>query len=253
MYNETFLPTVFDLQILTDAGMIGSTTLDSASIGFNVDSVDITCGQWATLLTKLYSARRVTINVDEMTWNMDLIKNQLGATSETKKVNVVTKPKFYTSSTDDETTYKFTLDEEPISTDSYLTIVDVETGNTVAKTSGYTITGKDVTIVGANAPKQYLVKGFLYETASAVEVISITDNTFPEGVKCILSTVEVNKKQKAVNHVQIHFDNALPDGNFTINTTSAVGANTSGFTFSVTRPEGSNGELGRIIKIPISA
>lgn len=252
MFNETFLPTVFDLQICTSSGMIGSTTLDSASIAFNVDSVDITCGQWATLLTKLYSARRVTISVDEMTWNMDLIKNQLGSTTTTKKVKAVTKPKFYTSAAN-ETIYTFTLEETPLATDSYLTIIDVATGKAVEKTSGYTIADKVVTLVGASTAKTYLVKGYFYETASAVEVTSITDNTFPEGVQCILSTVEVNKKQKAVNYVQIHFDNALPDGNFTIDTTSAVGANTSGFTFSVTRPEGSNGELGRIIKIPISS
>ena len=252
MYNETLIPTVFDLQLLSSGGLIGSTTLDSGEISFNVDSVDVVCGQWAALLTKLYSARRVTVSVNEMTWNTDLIKNQLGVSAVSKKVNVVTSPKYYTSAAD-EAIFTFTLDQTPLASDSHLTIIDVATGTQLATPASYTIADKVVTLVGASASKTYLVKGYFYETASAVETISITDNTFPEGLQCILSTVEINKKQKAVNHVQIQLDNVLPDGNFTINTTSAVGANTTNFTFSATRPDGSNGELGRIIRLPIAS
>lgn len=244
---------VFDFQILTDKDeLFASTTLESADVNVAVDEQEVIAGKGAAIIANLHSARRIDISVAEMEFKWDFIQNQLGRTATTGKVNAMALPKYYTSATN-ETAVEFTLDEEPIATDSKLIIVDIETGTKLVKTTGYTIAGKVVTIVGGAAGKKYYVPGYYYETVATASSVELTTNDFPAGAKCILTTLEITNDEKPLNIVQVQLDEVLPSGNFTLATTTQRNAVATNFTFKAVKSETSNNSLGRIHRIPIAS
>lgn len=254
--QKNILADVWDLQLLSDDDdLIASTTLESGEISFTLDSVDVIGGKGAMLLAKLHSARRIDVSVSEVVFNWSFIQSQLGKTSTKGVVNAMAMPKIYSCVDLDGdgagVALGLVLDYEPIASESKLTIIKMADGSKLATPAGYTITGKNVTIVGGVAGDKYLVQGYYYATAASAETLVLDSTSFAEGVKAILTTIEISKDEKPVNIVQVQLDEVLPSGNFTINTTTQRQSNATNFTFSAIKPEDSNGELGRIIRIPI--
>lgn len=248
---------IFDLQLLTDSDeLIASTTLESADVEVAVDSQPVVGGKGAALISTLHSARRVDISVSDVLWSWDFVQNQLGKKATTGAVTAMAAPKIYPVVDLDGdgagAVLGLVLDEEPLASGSKLTIIKMADGSKLETPAGYTITGKNVTIVGGVLGDKYMVKGYYYTTDATASTIVIDNTSFAEGVKAILTTIELSNDEKPINIVQIQLDEVLPSGNFTINTTTQRQANATNFTFSAIKPEDSNSELGRIIRIPIS-
>lgn len=249
---------VWDLQLLTDDDdLIASTTLESGEISFTLDETDIIGGKGAMLLAKLHSARRIDVSVSEVVFNWAFIQNQLGKAAVAGSAVAMATPKIYTcvdlDGTGEGTAIGFTLDEEPLATGSKLAIYKVSDGTKLATPAGYTISAKVVTIVGGVVGAKYKVMGYYYNTVATAETLSLDANSFAEGVKAILTTLELSKDEKPVNLVQVQLDEVLPSSNFTITTNTQRQANATNFTFSAIKPEDANSELGRIIRIPIAS
>ncbi len=70
------------------------------------------------------------------------------------------------------------------------------------------------------------VMPYVYNTASAnTTTLTIDAKTFAEGGELWLQTIEKDAKQKATAYVYFVFANAMPEGNFEINTVSEVQPN----------------------------
>lgn len=253
MSDVKLVADVFDLQVDTNDGdLFATNTLDSSGINVSADGDDVVAGQGASIIARLNSARRVTISVNDKTMNWDFIQMNLGKKFASGATTVMAPPKYYTAETDSDNVV-LNLDHEPLASNSKLKIVELSTGKVLKTPSDYTITSKKVTLIGGVAGDKYRVIGYFYTSEGTAESLTITDNTFPQGCSLILTTLEVDHRDKPVNYVQIQIDNAMPDGNFELNLVAQRTINGTPMTFTAVRPEGSNGDLGKVVRIPIAS
>lgn len=248
---------IFDILLQDDSGnLIASTTLSSADVKIAVDEKEIRGGRGDNLLAIVHSARKVDISVAEMEFKWDWIANQLGRTASTGAVTAWATSKMYAcvdlDGTGAGTAIGFTLDETPLASSSGLKIFNASTGEEVATPAGYTISGKDVTIVGGNIGDAYEVRGYKYTTVGTASTILIDNTSFADGLVCVLETIEIDEDESPLYKIQVQLDECLPSGNFEINTKSARDASVSNFTFKAIKPRTSD-TIGRLIRIPIQS
>ena len=88
---------------------------------------------------------------------------------------------------------------------------------------------------------------YIYKTNDAkTQILTIDSKTFAEGGELWLQTIEKDEKQKATAYVYFVFENAMPEGNFEINTVSEVQPNDMTINMRILPNE--DGELYRIIR-----
>ena len=88
---------------------------------------------------------------------------------------------------------------------------------------------------------------YVYKTeAGKTTTLTIDSKTFAEGGELWLQTIEKDEKQKATAYVYFVFENAMPEGNFEINTVSEVQPNDMTINMRILPNE--DGELYRIIR-----
>ena len=91
------------------------------------------------------------------------------------------------------------------------------------------------------------VMPYVYKTeAGKTTTLTIDSKTFAEGGELWLQTIEKDEKQKATAYVYFVFENAMPEGNFEINTVSEVQPNDMTINMRILPNE--DGELYRIIR-----
>ena len=108
-----------------------------------------------------------------------------------------------------------------------------------------------IVLINADADKlanQTLkVMPYVYKTeAGKTTTLTIDSKTFAEGGELWLQTIEKDEKQKATAYVYFVFENAMPEGNFEINTVSEVQPNDMTINMRILPNE--DGELYRIIR-----
>ena len=108
-----------------------------------------------------------------------------------------------------------------------------------------------IVLINADATKlanQTLkVMPYVYKTeAGKTTTLTIDSKTFSEGGELWLQTIEKDEKQKATAYVYFVFENAMPEGNFEINTVSEVQPNDMTINMRILPNE--DGELYRIIR-----
>ena len=108
-----------------------------------------------------------------------------------------------------------------------------------------------IVLINADADKlanQTLkVMPYVYKTkAGKTTTLTIDSKTFSEGGELWLQTIEKDEKQKATAYVYFVFENAMPEGNFEINTVSEVQPNDMTINMRILPNE--DGELYRIIR-----
>ena len=95
--------------------------------------------------------------------------------------------------------------------------------------------------------KDLKVMPYVYVTnADKTTTLTIDAKTFSEGGELWLQTIEKDEKQKAIAYVYFVFDNAMPEGNFEINTVSEVQPNDMTVNMRILANE--SGELYRIVR-----
>ena len=108
-----------------------------------------------------------------------------------------------------------------------------------------------IVLINADATKlanQTLkVMPYVYKVDSTkTTTLTIDSKTFAEGGELWLQTIEKDEKQKATAYVYFVFENAMPEGNFEINTVSEVQPNDMTINMRILPNE--DGELYRIIR-----
>ena len=95
--------------------------------------------------------------------------------------------------------------------------------------------------------KDLKVMPYVYVTnGTKTKTLTIDAREFSEGGELWLQTIEKDEKQKATAYVYFVFDNAMPEGNFEINTVSEVQPNDMTVNMRILANE--SGELYRIIR-----
>ena len=99
--------------------------------------------------------------------------------------------------------------------------------------------------------KDLKVMPYVYVTnGTKTTTLTIDAKTFSEGGELWLQTIEKDEKQKAIAYVYFVFDNAMPEGNFEINTVSEVQPNDMTVNMRILANE--SGELYRIVREEIT-
>ncbi|MGZ9868115.1 hypothetical protein ACU3L3_06810 [Priestia endophytica] len=233
---------VFDVLLIDgDNDVIGTTTLQDANVEVQVAENDVRAGKGNQLLGVLHSDRDINISLTDVHFRFDWIAKQLGQDIKTGEGKAYATPKFYTVDASGATP-KITLDKAPIAGTVAVYDADGE------KLTPVTVTEKVVELPVGTAEKVE-VRTYQYVTPATTETIQIDNSVFAKGVKAILDTIEIDEAtEEATHQIQYEFYNALPSGNFTINTASERQAQTNETTLRVVKPKDSTvvGELKRI-------
>ena len=184
--------------------------------------------------------------------NMTVTTNQaVSGTSNLTKIKlpkVPQNPKELIVSIDGvEFTYTSTLTD--LTKDNKFTIVNntnVEDG-TSAHNADVFIAVADAKATDLQTTKTLKVMPYVYKVDSTkTTTLTIDSKTFAEGGELWLQTIEKDEKQKATAYVYFVFENAMPEGNFEINTVSEVQPNDMTINMRILPNE--DGELYRIIR-----
>lgn len=122
----------------------------------------------------------------------------------------------------------------------------VEDGTSAHNTEVF-IAVADAKAANLQTTKTLKVMPYIYKTNDTkTQILTIDSKTFAEGGELWLQTIEKDEKQKATAYVYFVFENAMPEGNFEINTVSEVQPNDMTINMRILPNE--DGELYRIIR-----
>ena len=145
--------------------------------------------------------------------------------------------------------FTYTADLGELTKDNKFTIVNsknVEDG-TSAHNADVFIAVADAKATDLQTTKTLKVMPYVYKVDSTkTTTLTIDSKTFAEGGELWLQTIEKDEKQKATAYVYFVFENAMPEGNFEINTVSEVQPNDMTINMRILPNE--DGELYRIIR-----
>lgn len=245
---------VFDVILISnkDKSVIGTTTLQDANIEVSVQESDVRGGKGNQLLGVLHSDRDITLNLTDINFRYEWVAAQLGQDITTGAGVAYAMPKWY-QVVDNSSDLEIELDHSVLDPSS-VAIYD-EGGNKLVESVDYTVSGKVVTILDPSiqAGDEVEVRTYTYQTDPKTQTIEIDNSVFAKGVTAILETIEIDESTEEPTHtLQYQFDNALPSGNFTINTASAREAQAQEFNLRVVKPPKST-VVGRSLRIPYGA
>lgn len=237
---------VFLVSLIDKSGnVIASTTLTEANIEVSVQENDVRGGRGNELLGILRSDRDINISLSDTEFKYDWLATQLGQTITTGAGVAWAAPKLYTA-TGTAPNIKITLDETPLTTNNDLAIYKLD-GTRVTGT----LASKDVTFAtGVTAGEVLEVRTYKYNTSAQTQTILIDNKVFAKGVRAILETIEIANDETPKFRLQYQFNEALPTGSFSINTSSERNASAQQFNLRVIKPSNSN-VVGQILRIPI--
>lgn len=241
-----FIADVFDVTLIDPITKeaFASTTLQEANIEFTLDSNDIRGGKGNALLGVLHSNRDIVINLTEVSFKYDWLARQMGTDIVTGASVAHAVPKFYKV----ENGNTITLPNKPVGElGVFLYTLDNK------KITGFTISENKINLETAT-PKVEIgdeveVRAYQYETPASTETIEFDIAKYPKGSIVMLDTIEIDGDETITHQIQYQFDNAVPDGNFTLNTASEREAQTTEMALRVIKPKTST-KVGRALRFP---
>ena len=253
----------------SDGRAIGTTSLTESNIEVAVQENDVRHGRGNALVGVLHADRDITLNFTEGEFKYDWIAQQLGQDIATGAGEAWAMPRWYEAEESDLETLEIdpeteepaeesdmdvviTLEHEPLATDNNLAIYDAD-GIEIPATTGYTVSGKEVTLLTAEAGDAIEVRTYKYATPATTREIEIDNSVFGKGVQVVLETLEIDPEtEEPIATLQYIFYKCLPSGNFSISTASERTAQTQAFSFRVVKPKTST-VVGKIMRIPIES
>lgn len=259
-----------------------SENLTSGGIVSSQENTDVRNGQGNGLFAILPGQKDITVNLTENVFSFEALELNSAATKTTGVATgntglIVKRPNTaktavgtgkFTNMTVLEIEKKLPVNAKEVSiqignqvfdnntTDTDPAAADVTTGKfiIVKDGSGKKYDGEGtgyIMITTADAEKlktQTLkVMPYVYKiTEPTTQILTIDSKTFAEGGELWLQTIEKDEKQKATAYVYFVFENAMPEGNFEINTVSEVQPNDMTINMRILPNE--DGELYRIIR-----
>lgn len=241
---------VFLVSLIDDAGeVIATSTLQEANIEVSVQENEVRGGRSNQLLAILHSDRDIQISLNDSEFRYDWLAKQLGQTISTGAGIAYAQP--YEVIASGTTTITATLPADAPTPKATGHQMYVWNATTKAKVTGFTIATKTITFPsGASAGDVLEVRTYIYDSAAGTQTINIDNAVFAKGLKAILETIEIDNDETPKYRLQYQFDETLPSGNFSINTSSERTANAQGFNLRVIKPKGSS-VVGRVLRIPI--
>lgn len=242
---------VFDASLIrSDGSVLATGTLQDGNIAVKVTANDIRGGKGGNILYEVHSGRDITATLNDPEFRMDFLAVQLGNDVVTGVGVAYATSKFYTVKTVS-TSLQITLDNTPIS--GTVVIYDA-TGKLLSLTTDYTVSSAAVTFIAASihAGDQVEVRSYQYNTDATTESIEIDATKFGTGVKLVLETVEIDTNENIIAKIQIQLNNAIPDGNFTLQTKSDKTGTINQIILKVLKPQTSD-VLGTVMRIPVTA
>ncbi|NBI28598.1 hypothetical protein [Chengkuizengella marina] len=225
--------------------IFATTTLTDAGLAVTVGENEVRGGQGDPLRGIIHSNRDIELNLTDTEFHYDWVAMKAGKDIVTGAGVAYAFPEWYEVGSSSDINLKNT----PLS-DSDLVIFDsdgkeIDTG---------TLSGETVTFAsGVSEGDKVEVRTYKYQTDANTETIEFDTNTFTKGVEAILETLEIDERTEApLNLIQFQFENALPDGSFSISTQSERQATSMETKLRVVKPKTSN-VLGKSLRIPIAA
>lgn len=262
-----------------------SENLTSGGIVSSQENTDVRNGQGNGLFAILPGQKDITVNLTENVFSFEALELNSAATKKAGGDNAVTglivkRPNKYgdmkvttnqeVSGTTkltkvklpkvpqkpeelivsiDGTEFTYTAKLTELAGGNKFTIVNdagVETGAS-AHGANVFIAVADANATNLETTKTLKVMPYIYKTNDTkTQILTIDSKTFAEGGELWLQTIEKDEKQKATAYVYFVFENAMPEGNFEINTVSEVQPNDMTINMRILPNE--DGELYRIIR-----
>lgn len=244
MAGSGFIADVVEVLLIDNNGEIfANTTLQEGNIDVTVEENEIRGGRGHQLLATLKTQRDITINLTDAEFKYDWLAMQLGQDITTGAGIAWAMPEICTVSED----LTITLKNTPLAENHGLKVYTTE-GESV---SYDTITDKTVTLTGVEAGDKVVARGYKYETDETAQNIEIDNAIFAKGIRAVLEAVEIDDEDRVTHKIQWQFDKCIPDGNFTINTSSERTGSQQTIGLKVVKPQNSD-IVGRVIRIPYS-
>ncbi len=232
--------------------VVASTTMTEANIDFSLDENEIRGGDGNQLLGILHSNRDVSISLTDVGFNYSWIAKQMGSDVVTGAGIAYATPKYFDVVDGGAGEPIITLDNAPNATDDGLFIENAD-GKEI---TGYTVSGSDVDFSAASPTvaigDRIRVLTYRYDTDANTETIEFDVTKYPVGVKVNLTTMEIDGGEQPLNTIQYQFDYAVPNGSFTIDTSSERNASNQEMGLRVIKPDDSN-VIGRSLRIPFGS
>lgn len=245
-----FVVDVFKVMLVDTATneVIATSVLQDAQIQRQLQSQEIRTGVGNALYGELYYNPSVTISLTHTFFEYKWIARTLGQTITT---GAGTAWSFLSNYTVDATS-KVTLTNAPLAaTDVY---VQNASG---ANVTGFTLTTDVLDFTAATpavAQNDVLSITYQYSSDPLTQTIEFDDSVFGKGCKMILETVEIDGGGTPLFRIQYEYTNAIPDGQFTLNTQSQRQATTQQMTFKVvSMATDGTSKVGEVRRIPIAA
>lgn len=244
----SFIADVFDVTLIDPEtkDAFGSTTLQEANIEFTMEENDIRGGRGNNLLGILHSDTDIAINLTDVSFRFDWLARQLGTDVTTGSGIAYAAPKFYKVTGE---TLDVELDNDPLAEDNDLSVYTLD-GERI---TDFTISGGTLSFASSTPTvaegDQVEVRTYKYNTPDTTETMVFDVNKFPKGVIAVLETIEIDGSENPTHKIQYQFDNAVPNGNVTISTSSTREASTQELPLRVVKPA-TTSEVGRALRIP---
>jgi hypothetical protein len=222
-------------------------TLEEAGFTITSETKDVNGG--GGLIAVLHSPRKENVTVTDPRFHFDILAKQLGADIVVGTGIGYAFPREYTVITD-ATDKIITLEQTP-KTSSEVKIYKAD-GTTLVPTTDYTIVGSEVAFTGSIVAGDVVkVSSYKFDTSAESETIEINNKKYPNGVTCVLETLEISEDETPLNTIQIVFDKCVFDGEISISTKNDRDASRHNMNLRVLNKIG--GDIaGRITRIPIS-
>ena len=262
-----------------------SENLTSGGIVTSQENTDVRNGQGNTLFAVLPGAKDVTVNLTENVFSFEALKvNSAGVESagvatgnsglilkragrfdseinEGQTIDVTSdltkvKLKYVPQNMKEVEVYigdqKMTLVDNAAAVNDatkfcFAKVGDTWDGTNPAHNDDIHIVVQDAVGAELKKNKDLKIMPYVFVTDGAkTKTLTIDSRQFSEGGELWLQTVEKDEKQRATAYVYFVFDNAMPEGNFEINTVSEVQPNDMTVNMRILANE--SGELYRIIR-----
>jgi len=231
-----------------DKKEFATATLENAGFEITSETTDVEGG--GGLVAVLHSPRKENITLKDVRFHFDILAKQLGADIVIGAGEAIAFPRDYTVVLD--TTDKIiTLEQTPKTPNDV--VVSDSTGTPLILTTDYTVVGAEVTLLksGIAEGNTVSVGSYIYTTSATTQTIEINNSKYPNGVTCVMKTIEISEEEEPLNDIQIKFDKCVFDGSVKIDTASKRDASRQDINLKVLNKLGGDNIAGRIIRIPI--
>lgn len=243
--QRTLIADVFDAAFYQgDRLAFVSDTLTDAGIDVKVNEKEVRGGKGNGLIATLHSSRDITVKLTDPVFRFETLAMQLGTDIVTGEGIGYCMIRYYPVKVES-AKKQITLEKLPLKA----TDVELFHKGEKLKAEDYVITDSVVEFKSDKVKEldKITVYPYAYRTNASARLIEINSDTFATGGKLVLETIEINEKEIPTARLFYVFENALPTGNFSINSKSEKDASPVELELKIAKPADSS-KVGYILR-----